>query len=150
VRGEGTTKIIDDPLGKALDVIGANEYIGWYEQKPETADVTNWDIRYQKPLIISEFGGDAKFGLHGPATQRWTEEYEASIYKHQLGMLNKIPQLRGTTPRILMDFRSPNRRLPGIQDDFNRKGLISEKGEKKQAFFVLQKAYKTNTFGRAE
>ncbi len=150
VRGEGTTKIIDDPLGKALDVIGANEYIGWYEQRPETADVTSWDIRYQKPLIISEFGGDAKFGLHGPETQRWTEEYEASIYKHQVGMLNKIPQLRGTTPWILMDFRSPNRRLPGIQDDFNRKGLISEKGEKKQAFFVLQKAYKSNTFGKAE
>ncbi len=150
VRGEGTTKIIDDPLGKALDVIGANEYIGWYEQRPETADVTNWDIRYQKPLIISEFGGGAKFGLHGPETQRWTEEYEASIYRHQLGMLNKIPQLRGTTPWILMDFRSPNRLLPGVQDDFNRKGLISEKGEKKQAFFVLQQAYHGNTFGKAE
>jgi beta-glucuronidase len=150
VRGEGTTKIIDDPLGKVLDVIGANEYIGWYEQRPETAEVTNWDIRYQKPLIISEFGGGAKYGLHGPETQRWTEEYEASIYKHQLVMLNKIPQLRGTTPWILMDFRSPNRLLPGVQDDFNRKGLISEKGEKKQAFFVLQKAYKTNALGKAE
>jgi beta-glucuronidase len=49
-----------------------------------------------------------------------------------------------------MDFRSPNRLLPGIQDDFNRKGLISEKGEKKQAFFVLQEAYKTNALGKAE
>jgi beta-glucuronidase len=49
-----------------------------------------------------------------------------------------------------MDFRSPNRLLPGVQDDFNRKGLISEKGEKKQAFFVLQQAYHGNTFGKAE
>jgi beta-glucuronidase len=34
------TKIIDDPLGEALDVIGFNEYIGWYEHKPEDADKT--------------------------------------------------------------------------------------------------------------
>ncbi len=150
VRADGHTKIVDDPLGKALDVIGVNEYIGWYEQRPETADVTNWSIQYQKPLIVSEFGGDAKAGLHGDENQRWTEEYQANIYRHQLPMLNRIPQLRGISPWILMDFRSPNRVLPGIQDEFNRKGLISEQGEKKQAFYVLQKAYKEQSIGKPE
>ena len=150
VRAEGTTKIVDDPLGKALDVIGTNEYIGWYEQKPETADVTEWRIAYQKPMIMSELGGDAKAGLHGGPNDRWTEEYQANIYRHQLGMLNRIPQLRGMSPWILMDFRSPNRPLAGIQDGFNRKGLISDQGEKKQAFYVLQKAYKEKTVGKPE
>jgi beta-glucuronidase len=107
-------------------------------------------ISYDKPLIISEFGGGAKAGLHGPATQRWTEEYQASIFKHQLPMLNRIPQLRGMSPWVLMDFRSPVRQLPGIQDGVNRKGLISNKGIKKQAFFVLQKAYKDRTIGKPE
>ena len=150
VRGEGHTKIVDDALGKALDVIGVNEYIGWYEQHPETADVTDWRIDYQKPLIVSEFGGGAKAGLHGGDNDRWTEEYQANIYRHQFGMLNRIPQLRGMSPWVLMDFRSPNRPLAGIQDEFNRKGLISEQGQKKQAFFVLQKAYKEKTVGRPE
>jgi hypothetical protein len=31
------------------------------------------------------------------------------------------------------------RQLPGVQDGFNRKGLFSNLGEKKEAFFVLQK-----------
>ena len=150
VRGEGHTKIVDDALGKALDVIGVNEYIGWYEQHPETADVTDWRIDYQKPLIVSEFGGGAKAGLHGGDNDRWTEEYQANIYRHQFGMLNRIPQLRGMSPWVLMDFRSPNMPLAGIQDEFNRKGLISEQGQKKQAFFVLQKAYKEKTVGRPE
>jgi beta-glucuronidase len=74
VRAEGHTKIIDDPLGKALDVIGFNEYIGWYEQTPQGADTTNWRVDYQKPLIVSEFGGGAKAGLHGKPIDRWTEE----------------------------------------------------------------------------
>jgi beta-glucuronidase len=150
----GSNKIVDDPLGKALDVIGTNEYIGWYEQHAEGADTTTWDIRYDKPLIMSEWGGDAKAGNHAPSGDThpalWTEEYQAEIYRHQIAMLNRIAQLRGTSPWILMDFRSPRRVNPGLQDNFNRKGLISDQGVKKQAFFILQKAYKDKTLGKAE
>src|ERR1035441_8731151 len=63
VRSEGHIKYVDDTLGEALDVIGANEYIGWYEQSPDGADTTEWKIAYDKPLIISEFGGDAAAGV---------------------------------------------------------------------------------------
>jgi beta-glucuronidase len=142
VRAEGRTKIIDDPLGEVLDVIGFNEYIGWYEQTPEDADQTTWKVGYDKPLIVSEFGGEAKFGLRGDPDTRWTEDYQANLYRHQLNMLKGITQLRGMSPWILMDFRSPRRPLPEIQDFFNRKGLISDQGEKKEAFYVLQAAYK--------
>jgi beta-glucuronidase len=150
VRAQGNTKIVDDPLGQALDVIGVNEYIGWYEGRPDSADVTEWNIAYQKPLIVSEFGADAKAGLHGSESERWTEEYQASVFRHQLPMLNKIAQLRGMSPWVLMDFRSPNRPLVGIQDEFNRKGLVSDQGQKKEAFGVLQNAYRSGTVGRAE
>jgi beta-glucuronidase len=150
VHNDGDTKVIDDPLGKSLDVIGFNEYIGWYEKVPESADTTQWRVEYQKPLIVSEFGGGAKAGLHGGENERWTEEFQANIYRHQLGMLNRIPQLRGMSPWILMDFRSPLRNLSGIQDGFNRKGLISDQGEKKKAFFILQKAYQEKTIGKPE
>ena len=54
------------------------------------------------------------------------------------------------SPWILMDFRSPRRPLPGIQDYFNRKGLISDQGEKKEAFYILQKAYQEGAIGSAE
>jgi beta-glucuronidase len=109
-----------------------------------------WNIAYEKPLIVSEFGADAKAGLRGGENERWTEDYQANVYRHQLPMLNKIAQLRGMSPWLLMDFRSPNRPLTGIQDEFNRKGLISEKGEKKQAFYLLQKAYKEHLVGKAD
>jgi beta-glucuronidase len=148
-RTEGKTKIIDDPLGEELDVLGFNEYIGWYEGKPEDADQISWKVQYEKPLIVSEFGGDAKQGLHGEPGARWTEEYQADIYRHQLTMLNRIRQLRGLSPWILMDFRSPRRPLPGIQDYFNRKGLFSDQGEKKAAFFILQNAYREGTIGKS-
>ncbi len=149
-EGDRTVETVDDPLGKYLDVLGTNEYIGWYWAHPESADTTDWRIKYDKPLIMSEFGGDAKAGLHGGPNDRWTEEYQANIFEHQLKMLNRIDQLRGISPWILMDFRSPRRPLAGIQDGFNRKGLISDQGEKKKAFYVLQKAYTEKTIGKAD
>ena len=150
----GTTKIVDDPLGKALDVIGTNEYIGWYEQHAKAPTVPPGTSATTSLSSCREWGGDAKAGNHAPAGDThpalWTEEYQAEIYHHQIAMLNKIPQLRGTSPWLLMDFRSARRVNPGLQDNFNRKGLISDQGVKKQAFFILQKAYKEKTLGKPE
>ena len=124
-------------------MIGLNEYIGWYgDRKPEDADKIQWKFAYNKPVIVSEFGADALYNLHGDAFTRFTEEYQANLYQHQLGMLSRMPQLAGMSPWILMDFRSPRRPLPGIQDYFNRKGLISDRGQRKQAFYLLQKFYR--------
>jgi beta-glucuronidase len=136
-------RVLDDPLAAYLDVLGCNEYIGWYEGAPELADRTTWATQYDKPMIMSEFGADAKAGLHGPSDERWTEEYQANVYQHQIAMLKRISFLRGLSPWILMDFRSPRRQLIGIQDFYNRKGLVSDTGQKKKAFFVLQDYYQS-------
>src|SRR5207249_2513719 len=102
-----TTQMIDDPLGECVDVFGCNEYVGWYDGLPEKADRVEWKMKYQKPLIMTEFGGSALYGNHGDALTRWTEEYQENLYQHQVAMLKRIPFLRGTCPWILMDFRSP-------------------------------------------
>ncbi len=138
---EENTQLIDDPLGAELDVIGCNEYLGWYDGLPDKASKANWKMSYDKPLIITELGAGALQGLHGDPLTRWTEEYQANVYEQQVRMLKRIPFLRGLTPWILVDFRSPRRPLPRIQDYWNRKGLVSDQGKKKQAFHVLRKYY---------
>jgi beta-glucuronidase len=136
------TRSLNDPLGEYLDVLGLNEYLGWYEGRPEDADRLQWKTAYDKPLIVSEFGGGAVYGKHGDANTRFTEEYQANLFQHQINMLKKIPSMAGMSPWVLMDFWSPRRQLPGIQDFHNRKGLISDRGQRKQAFYVLQKYYR--------
>ena len=142
-RSNGNTVIIDDAFGEYLDVLGCNEYFGWYAGPAEDCDEKIWQCKYDKPLIISEFGGGALYGLHGDKDTRWSEEFQENIYSHQIVMLKKIDNLRGTTPWILKDFRSPRRPLPFIQDFFNRKGLISDRGQKKKAFYKLQNFYQS-------
>ena len=137
------TVVLDDPLGKYLDVMGCNEYIGWYDGPPEKADRTSFQNTYDKPLVMSEFGAEAPAGRHGDETTAWTEEYQANVYRHQLGMLQRIPFLQGMAAWILMDFRCPRRFLSGTQDYYNRKGLFSDRGEKKLAYYILRDFYQS-------
>jgi beta-glucuronidase len=134
-------RIIRDPLAGIVDVIGVNSYCGWYGNTPEECATMRWQSGYGKPVIVSEFGAGALQGRHGNSDERWTEEYQASVYRHNLAMLDNMPFVRGTTPWILKDFRSPRRPLPGVQDYWNRKGLLSETGVRKQAWQLLHDYY---------
>ena len=131
---------LKDNMNQYVDVISFNEYIGWYRDVNDAAKMS-WVVPYDKPVIISEFGGGALKGYHGAKNQRWTEEFQENLYRENTRMLDKIDGLAGTTPWILKDFRSPRRVLPGVQDYYNRKGIFSDKGEKKLAFEVLKSWY---------
>lgn len=141
--GNPLVKTIDDPYADVMDVLSFNQYIGWYDGLPEKCSQVTWNITQDKPIIISEFGADAKAGYHADQLTRFSEEYQEYLYEETLKMLSKIKQLRGISPWILKDFRSPRRQLPGLQDGWNRKGLYSETGEKKKGFYVLKRFYET-------
>jgi beta-glucuronidase len=142
-RESDGTRLLNDPLAEIVDVMGINEYIGWYEGHPDDIERTHWKSSYGKPLIVSEFGGGAPYGRHGDGSERWTEEYQASLYEHQIAMWKQVPIVAGMSPWVLMDFQTPLRLLPGVQDYHNRKGLVSDRGQRKQAFYVLQKYYRS-------
>ena len=135
-------RIIEDPLADTIDVIGINSYCGWYSDAPEDCARIRWVSGYGKPIIMSEMGAGALQGRHGDTAHRWTEEYQAQVYRQNLAMIDNIDALRGLSPWILKDFRSPRRPLPGIQDFWNRKGLLSETGKRKKAWRVLHDYYK--------
>jgi beta-glucuronidase len=135
--------VVSDPLSELVDIVSFNQYIGWYEGLSDKLARTKWQIPYNKPVIVSEFGGGAKYGFHGDIKTRWSEEFQADIYTKTLAMLEQVDGWAGVSPWILMDFRSPRRLHDFYQNDFNRKGLLSEKGEKKLAFDVLQSFYKS-------
>lgn len=141
IEKEPNVLTVEDDLSQILDIISFNQYVGWYDGLPEKCDKVNWVFTEDKPVFISEFGGCAQAGLHGSAKERFTEEFQEDLYQRSVQMFERIPSLAGVSPWILMDFRSPRRLLPEIQDNFNRKGLVSDKGQKKKAYYVMQTWY---------
>lgn len=141
VHREGQQVVVEDPLADKLDLASFNEYAGWYWSDPKDMLNYRFDIKVDKPVVVSEFGADALGGYHADAATRWSEEYQELLYQNQFKMLTAIPGLRGMTPWILADFRSPRRPHPLYQDFWNRKGLISDTGQKKKAFHTLKRFY---------
>jgi beta-glucuronidase len=141
-RSTETVKVIDDPFGKNVDIISANQYSGWYGGLPDIIKNIKWQIEYDKPFVFSEFGAGALQGFHADSLTVWSEEYQEWYYKETLKMCNSVEKLRGISPWILIDFQSPKRQVKPYQNGFNRKGIISNEGVKKKAFYVLQDYYK--------
>ncbi|MFT7031337.1 MAG: beta-glucuronidase [Marinoscillum sp.] len=140
-KGEPNTMIVEDKFAEVVDVLSFNQYYGWYGGSVDNIKNIRWDIDINKPVIISEFGAGAQQGFHADEMTRWSEEFQDLLYRESLPVLAKIPQISGITPWILADFRSPRRMLIPYQNGWNRKGLISPTGDRKKAFYTVQKFY---------
>jgi beta-glucuronidase len=136
-----------DTLYRHFDIISLNEYLGWYVPWQGRPEDVKWNfVCKDKPIVISEFGGEALYGNNkGPKDEAasWSEEYQEQIFKDQVEMLKAIPDLCGTFPWLLVDYRSPGRMHPVYQNGWNRKGLLSDHGDKKKAWYILKAYYES-------
>lgn len=136
---------MEDDFADLLDVVGVNKYMGWYAPWPNEPGNLAWHVKTTKPLIITEFGCEALYGQSGDPrwASSWSEDYQEQLFKDNILMFEGIENLAGTLPWVLFDFRSPYRFHPTNQEGWNRKGLLSDQGERKKAWYVLFEYYKT-------
>lgn len=149
--GSGSTGmecIYPQCLVDKLDVVAFNSYSGISDgadpDKPEEFDqhrkkVGVW-ARYGKPLILAEVGIDAVKGEtgfdYGEARQA---DYHARVQKLVADTVAD-GTLQGVTPFVLNDFATPIK-LGRYQQGYNRKGLVTETLEPKQAFAAVRDGY---------
>jgi beta-glucuronidase len=132
---------IEDRLTDALDVIGINEYYGWYDPDPGDLIAIGRNSRIGKPVVITETGAEAPAGRRGRADELFTEDKMMAYYRGQVEAIARCDWIAGLSPWLLYDFRS-ERRQNAQQRGFNRKGLIAaDKRRRKRAFAVLRDFY---------
>ncbi len=131
---------IEDRLAEVIDVIGINEYFGWYFPDYEELIAIGRNSNPDRPVIITETGADGvKEG--GPKSGFFSEDYMTEVYRRQIDILGRLDYIRGMSPWILYDFRA-EKRMNRYQRGWNRKGLIAQdKATKKDAFAVLAAHY---------
>lgn len=132
---------IADRLAEYLDIIGLNEYYGWYNPDINKLLECMDNSKPEKPVVITEFGAGAVSGYRGSRDDLFTEDYQYNVYKKQIEVLGKIDYIKGLSPWILFDFRTP-RRTNKYQKGYNLKGLVSrDKTHKKMAYFAMKDFY---------
>ncbi|MEO1090028.1 MAG: glycoside hydrolase family 2 TIM barrel-domain containing protein [Pseudomonadota bacterium] len=134
---------IADRLAAVLDVVGLNEYFGWYEPDFDGLERLLANSTPGKPVIVSETGADAVVGRRGEGRALFSEDWQAEVYRRQFALLRKASYVQGLCAWLLYDFRS-ERRQARLQAGYNRKGLIAaDKSTKKLAFAALADLYRT-------
>jgi beta-glucuronidase len=132
---------IEDRLIEYIDIVGINEYYGWYI--PDFSQLIKMfsNSNPSKPVIISEFGADARVGFRGTKDELMTEDNQLYVYQRQIEAFKQIPYIKGISPWIFFDFRCPRRTHP-VQNYYNIKGLLSaDKKYKKPAYYTMQEFY---------
>lgn len=136
------TCTIQDRLREFIDIIGINEYYGWYYRDFNVLEKICKQSDIGKPVFVSETGAGALPGHHGTNDDLFTEEYQAFVYTKQFEILFDTSYIRGISPWILYDFRTMVR-LNRYQRGYNRKGIINaDRNYKKQAYYVVQQHYR--------
>ncbi|MCH5686299.1 hypothetical protein LWM68_19775 [Niabella sp. W65] len=84
-----------DPIYEHSDLVAVNEYIGWYLPWQGNPEKTKWDTKFpDKPLFISEFGGESLFGYRAKGLSTipvWTEEYQKRYTRIKSKCLSRRP-----------------------------------------------------------
>lgn len=133
---------IEDRLARHIDIIGLNEYYGWYEENFEDLAEIGRNSDPDRPVVISETGADGVIGEKGPEKGLFSEDYMAEVYRRQIATLRELDYVKGMSPWILYDFRV-ERRQNIFQNGYNHKGLIAaDKKTKKKAFQILADYYR--------
>lgn len=137
---------VTQPHASHTDVLGVNNYVGWYSG--EFSDLERWiedahTSRPNLPLAISEYGAGASI-IHQddrprrpiPASHWHPEQYQALYHEAAWRQIQQgLPQLWGSFVWVGFDFPSAGRD-EGDRAGINDKGLVTfDRKVKKDAFY---------------
>ena len=135
-----------------LDVLGINDYFGWYRGPRGTisdpAKLSGYLNRLHsdyphQAFFITEVGAEAS--RSGPVTEKGTYQFQTAFLQYHLGVYARKPFINGALIWALRDFRvkpgwDGGNPLPN--PPLNQKGLLDDSGRPKPAFFVVRRIYR--------
>jgi beta-glucuronidase len=138
----------EDPAYLYSDFISVNRYWGWYETpvkvdeaavhlKSELEGLYN---RYDKPILLSEFGADTIEGQHATYPQMFTEEYQSLLIGKYFEVIDSLSFMIGEHIWNFADFRTAQHHRRIIM---NKKGVFNRQREPKLAAFVVRDRWRS-------
>jgi beta-galactosidase/beta-glucuronidase len=136
-----------------LDIVGINEYFGWYPGPngilADRSTLTDYLDKIHacypdKAVFITEFGAEAN--RDGPVEEKGTYAHQQDFVGYHLGVHRTKPWLNGVMYWALHEFRVKPKwegGNPRPSPPWHQKGVIMRDGTKKPAFFDLQREYQS-------
>ena len=146
-----TCKVEDDLVMDAFDMVGVNFYPGWYHEpglglgEPfATAKASmrralqTLHQKFNKPILVAEFGADCLAGLHSLPAEQWSEEYQADLIMTLIDVIRECDFVIGEHVWNFADFRTAQNfpRAGG-----NKKGAFTRDRQPKMVAHFLRRRW---------
>jgi beta-glucuronidase len=133
-------------VAQFFDIICVNRYYSWYED-PGQLDLiehqVNWELcgwnnRFNKPVIMSEYGADAISGFHQDPPVMFSEEYQCELLRHYHNVFDRLDFVIGEHVWNFADFatKQGTTRIGG-----NKKGVFTRQRQPKSSAFLLKERW---------
>ncbi len=137
---------LDDPVFEFSDILSINRYYGWYEYPGNlelalerlTFDMETLYAKYNKPVLVTEFGADSLAGFHSTSLQMFTEEYQTKLIEEYIRCIESKPYTIGEMVWNFADFRTPQHFRRVV---LNLKGVFTRDREPKLSAFKLKEIW---------
>jgi beta-glucuronidase len=142
----------NDKIVDLFDVISLNRYYGWYITPGDLAtaeqylrqDLASWE-KFQRPVMVTEYGADTQPGAHSVWDAPWTEEYQSKFLATYHRVFDEVPYFVGEQVWNFADFQTSNgtHRVEG-----NKKGVFTRDRKPKAAAHELRRRW--TSFGNGK
>ena len=138
----------DEPTFEFVDVLCMNRYYGWYAHAGKIADgikgleqeLDATHAKFNKPIMLAEFGADTLPGWHAEPSEMFSEEYQAEFLTAYVELLNSKPYVVGQHVWNLCDFKTSQGIIRTASMNF--KGVFTRDRRPKMAAHTLRKLWR--------
>jgi beta-glucuronidase len=136
-------------LTELADVVMINRYYGWYlgfdlEEAAQglEQELRAWADKHHKPIIVTEYGGDAVAGIRSVEANPWSEEYQAELLDTYHRVFDQVDEVVGEHVWNFADFAT----APSfMRVDGNKKGVFTRDRRPKLAAHRLRERWREET-----
>ncbi|KAF2730353.1 beta-glucuronidase [Polyplosphaeria fusca] len=139
-------KYNDCLISDLFDVLCLNRYYGWYISQGDLAaaevqleeELRGWEKKYNKPMLMTEYGADTLAGLHSLHNLPWSEEFQVQYYDMYHRVFDRIESMTGEQVWNFADFQTA---IQIFRIDGNKKGIFTRDRKPKAIAHELRKRW---------
>ncbi|GFG37069.1 hypothetical protein Cfor_05748 [Coptotermes formosanus] len=140
-----------DFAGQFMDVISFNRYNAWYFNSGRTDTITqnviqeaqNWHKKYNKPVLMTEYGADTIAGLHLSPEYIWSEEYQVNLLSKHFEAFDQLRNESFFIGEMIWNFADFNTAQTFIRVGGNKKGIFTRDRQPKSSAHLVRNRYWT-------
>ncbi|KAL3284925.1 hypothetical protein HHI36_019057 [Cryptolaemus montrouzieri] len=132
-----------------VDIVSFNRYNGWYINEGNMdaitsaviSEATNWNKKFQKPVIIQEYGGDTLEGLHFLPDYIWSEEYQVDLMSEHFKAFDSLREQGFFIGEFIWNFADFKTAQTYTRVGGNKKGIFTRNRQPKSSAHFLRRRY---------